>query len=564
MPEYILVAVAWPYVNGEPHLGHVAGNCLPADIFARYHRLVGNHVLMVSGSDMHGTPTALRALQEGVRPEVVAERFHRVHSENYSRLGIAFDLYTTTATENHRRVAQDIFSRLLENGHVFEDTMRMPWCERESRFLSDRFVEGTCPYCRNPGARGDQCDSCGRTLDAADLIDIRCKADGTTPAFRDTKHFFLKLSNFQKSLEEWVERQEHWRPNVRNATLSMLRERLPDRAITRDLDYGVPVPLRGYETKRIYVWFEALIGYLSASMEWSQLQGDPDAWKKWWHNPEARSFYFMGKDNIIFHTIIWPSTLLGYGGAPALNLPYDVPANEFLNVESRKFSKSQSFAVWLPDYLSRYDPDPLRYYLSAVMPETSDSDFTWAGFVSRNNDELVGTFGNFVHRVLSLIARNFDGKVPEPGELDEADRAAVDACATALAEASKNLSARRFRAGLAATMDLAQIGNRYVDQKAPWQTIKNDRQRTATTLWVGMNIVSTLRTICYPFVPFAAERIHQLLAEKGDVLSAGWRRTLPEAGRKLPQPAALFKKLEPSVADEELARLYGTATPART
>ncbi|MBI4219646.1 MAG: methionine--tRNA ligase [Chloroflexi bacterium] len=560
----MLVAVAWPYVNGEPHLGHVAGNCLPADIFARYHRLAGNHVLMVSGSDMHGTPTALRALQEGVRPEVVAERFHRVHSENYARLGIEYDLYTTTATENHRAVAQDIFSKLLQNGHLFESTVKMPWCERESRFLSDRFVEGTCPFCRSPGARGDQCESCGRTLDASDLIDIRCKADGTTPAFRETRHYFIRLSDFQKRLEEWVERQEHWRPNVRNATLSMLREPLPDRAITRDLDYGVPVPVRGYESKRIYVWFEALIGYLSASKEWAARRGDPDAWKKWWHNPEARSFYFMGKDNIAFHTIIWPSTLLGYAGAPPLNLPYDVPANEFLNIESRKFSKSRSFAVWLPDYLSRYDPDPLRYYLSAVMPETADSDFTWAGFVSRNNDELVGTLGNFVHRVLSLIARNFDGAVPEPGQLDDADRAALKACDVALEEGSRNLAARRFRAGLSAMMQLAQHGNRYIDQKAPWHTIKTDHTRTATTLWVGVNIVSTLRTISYPFVPFAAEKIHRLLAEEGTVLDVGWKRSTPESGRRLPTPVALFKKLEPSVADDELARLYGTAAPART
>ncbi|MBI2964794.1 MAG: methionine--tRNA ligase [Chloroflexi bacterium] len=557
MPEHILVAVAWPYTNDEPHLGHLAGACLPADIFARYHRLAGDHVLMVSGSDMHGTPTMLRALQEGVAPAVIANRFHEIHYDAYTRMGISFDLYTTTATANHREVAQDIFLHLLRNGHLSEKTIQMPWCEREGRFLTDRFVEGECPHCGFPKARGDQCDNCNRTLDPVDLKGIRCKRDGTTPVFRDTTHFFLKLTDFQRPLEEWIARQDHWRPTVRNMSMGLLREGLIDRAVTRDIEYGVPVPVEGYEQKRIYVWIEALTGYLSASKEWSRAHGDPDAWKRWWHDPKAKCVYFLGKDNITFHTILWPAMLMGYGGQPRLNLPYDVPACEWLTIERRKQSKSQHWAVWLRDYLSRYDPDPLRYYLAAVMPETSDSDFTWDGFYSRNNDELVGTLGNFVHRVLSLIARNFDGKVPDPGEMDQADHAALEACDIALRDAAAGLSGRRFRDGLRAFMELAQHGNRYVDGKAPWQSIKTDRARTATTLWVGLNVIATLRTVIYPYLPFSSEKLHALLGEPATVLSTGWRRTTPEAGRTLPPPKALFKKLEPGIVEMEVDRMHG-------
>jgi len=549
--------VAWPYVNGPPHLGHIAGNTLPADIFARYHRLAGNNVLMVSGSDQHGTPVSLRAREEGVPPEEVAERYHRVFAETNERMGFSFDLYTRTGTDNHRDVTHDIFAKLLAGGYLAEGTTEMPFCEMEQRFLSDRFVEGTCPYCGATEARGDQCDSCGKTLDPADLIDIRCKADGSIPVFRDTTHYFFRLSAFQERLEEWVAGQNQWRPNVRNMTLGMLREGLRDRAITRDIDWGVPVPVEGYEDKRVYVWFEAVIGYLSASKEWAKLHGDPDAWRAWWENPDARCFYFQGKDNIPFHTIIWPSMLMGYGG---LNLPYDVAANEFLTLEGRGLSTSQNWAIWLPDYLERYEPDPLRYYLSAIMPETSDSDFSWAGYVRRNNGELVATLGNFVHRVLTLTVRNFDGRVPAPGELDETDRAALAACDDALADAARNLEARRFREGLFAAMALAQHGNRYVDRKAPWATVKSDREAAATTLWTALNLVATLRTLSYPYLPFGAEKMHHLLGLDGDVLGDGWKRLVPEPGRPLAKPEPLFKKLDEGVVEEETARLEAART----
>lgn len=559
MPDHVLVAVAWPYVNGPPHLGHIAGNTLPADIFARYHRLAGNKVLMVSGSDQHGTPVALRARAESVTPEKIADRYHRLFAETNEHMGFSFDLYTKTGTKNHSEVVHDVFSKLDTGGYLEEDTTSMPFCEEEQRFLSDRFVEGTCPYCGARGARGDQCNTCGKTLDPVDLIDIRCKTDGSIPVFRDTKHFFFKLSAFQERLEEWVSRQEQWRANVRNTTLGILRDGLRDRAITRDIDWGVPVPVAGYEDKRIYVWFEAVIGYLSASKEWAKKTGDPDAWRAWWEDPSARCFYFQGKDNIPFHTIIWPAMLMGYGG---LNLPYDVPANEFLTLEGRGLSTSQNWAIWLPDYLERYEPDPLRYCLSAIMPETSDSDFSWAAYVSRNNDELVATLGNFVHRVLTMTVRTFEDRVPRPGDLDESDNTALAACNDALSSVATSLEARRFREGLQSFMALAQHGNRYIDQKAPWATAKTDLAATATTLWTALNIVSTLRTLSYPYLPFSAEKMHSLLGFDGEVLSDGWTLRIPEPGTPLGRPEPLFRKLDESVIEEETARLEAARTAA--
>jgi len=554
------VAVAWPYVNGPPHLGHIAGNTLPADIFARYHRLAGNHVLMVSGSDQHGTPVALRARLEGVSPGEIADRYHRVFAETNERMGFSFDLYTRTGTENHREVVHDVFTKLLAGGHLVEGTTTMPFCETEGRFLSDRFVEGTCPHCGSTEARGDQCDRCSKTLDPTDLIGIHCRADGSIPVFRETKHYFFRLSAFQGRLEEWVAKQEQWRPSVRNMTLGMLREGLRDRAITRDIDWGVAVPVEGYEGKRIYVWFEAVIGYLSASKEWAKRNGDSDAWRAWWEDAEARCFYFQGKDNIPFHTIVWPSMLMGYGG---LNLPYDVPANEFLTLQGRALSTSHNWAVWLPDYLERYEPDPLRYYLSAIMPETSDSDFSWEGYVRRNNDELVATLGNFVHRVLTMTVRNFAGRVPEPGALDEADRSALAACDAALADAARNLEGRRFRDGLQAMMSLAQHGNRYVDAKAPWAAVKSDRAAAATTLWTALNLVGTLRTLAYPFLPFSAQKMHALLGLDGDILEGGWKRPALEPGRRLGKPVPLYTKLDESVVEEETARLEAAGARAK-
>jgi len=375
MSERIFIAVAWPYANGSLHLGQIAGAYLPPDIFARYHRIKGNEVLMVSGSDQHGTPITIKAEQEGKKPGEIAARYHQQFLESWQKFGISFDLFTTTGTANHAEVAQDIFLTLLERGYLYKDTVSQPFCPRCQRFLADRYIEGTCPYCNSSGARGDQCEACGKPLSPAELIDPRCRICSTAPVFKDTEHFFLKLTAFNDKLLAWVKQQTHWRPNVLNFTVRYLEEGLKDRAITRDIDWGIPVPVDGFEDKRIYVWFEAVIGYLSAAKEWAKSSGDEEKWRAFWQDEAVKSYYFIGKDNIPFHTLIWPAMLMGYGDN--LNLPYDVPANEFLTIEGRKLSTSHNWAVWLLDYLSRYDPDPLRYLLSINMPETSDTDFSW-------------------------------------------------------------------------------------------------------------------------------------------------------------------------------------------
>ena len=533
---------------------------MPADIFARYHRLAGNNVAMVSGSDMHGTPTALRAVDEGVSPEEIARRYHDIWSACFEQMGFSYDIYTNTHTDQHRDVVQDMFKKLDQGGYFYESTQSMPYSTTEQRFLSDRFVEGTCPHCGYDEARGDQCDNCGRTLDPLDLIDIRSKRDGSTPEFRDTTHIFFKLSGFQDQLEKWLRAKSDWRPNVRNQSLGFLKEGLIDRAITRDIQWGVPVPAEayeGYEKKRVYVWFEAVMGYYSATRLWAERSGNPDAWKDFWQDPDAETYYFQGKDNIPFHTIIWPAILLAHGG---LNLPTDVVANEYLNLGGEGFSKSRGRAVWLPDYLERYDVDPLRYYLTSIMPETSDSEFTWEGFHAANNNELVATFGNFVHRVLTITNRNFDGRVPAPGDLDDVDQAALAACDTALQDTAAALERRQFREGLRAAMMLARHGNRYIDQKAPWAAVKSDKPAAATTLWVGLNIISTLRTLFHPFLPSSAEKIHEMLNLPGNPLDSGWTRTEITAGAALNPPTPLFRKLDQSIVEEENARLEAVKT----
>ena len=553
MPERILAAVAWPYANGSIHIGHVAGTYLPADIFARYHRLKGNDVLMVSGSDAHGTPVTLTAEERGITPEEVFSKYQAEFLDSWERLGISFDLFTTTHTDNHAAVSQDIFSRLLERGYIYKDTMVQPFCENESRFLADRYVEGTCPHCGFDGARGDQCDNCGRTLDPKDLLRMSCSICGSGPEFRETEHFFLKLSAFQDQLLEWVREQEHWRPNVRNFTIGFLEGGLHDRAITRDIEWGVPLPVEGYEDKRIYVWFEAVIGYLSASIEWAHNNGTPEEWKPFWEDG-SRAYYFMGKDNIPFHTVIWPAMLLGYGG---LNLPYDVPANEYLNLEGFKLSTSRNWAVWLPDYLDRYEPDPLRYVIAANLPETSDSDFSWREYVRRNNDELVATYGNLVHRVLSMLNRNFEGVLPEPGELDDVSNELLGEAQRRFDEVGSYLEAVRLRQALQSSMALAQAANRYLDQKEPWRALRQDKEDAAQTLWTTVSVINCLKTTLCPFLPFSSQKLHAMLGFDGNVEEKGWawHPNAMKPGQQLQRPTPLFRKLDEDVIAAEEQRL---------
>jgi methionyl-tRNA synthetase len=552
MTERIFIAVAWPYANGSLHLGHIAGAYLPADIFARYHRLKGNQVLMVSGSDQHGTPITLKADQEGKKPEDIIDYYQREFCECWQKLGIGFDLFTGTHTKNHAAVSQEIFLKLLEKGHLFKDKVSQFFCPKDQRFLPDRYVEGTCPYCKTPGARGDQCDACGRTLNATELIKPYCRICHATPVLKDTEHFFFKLSAFQGQLEKWVEQQYHWRANVAGLTRRYLKEGLRDRAITRDIEWGVPVPVEGFEDKRLYVWFEAVIGYLSAAKQWAaDISGDPEKWREFWEEKgAAKGYYFIGKDNIPFHTLIWPAILMGYGD---LNLPYDVPANEFLTFENQKGSKSKNWAVWVPDYLSRYDPDPLRYVLSINMPETNDTDFSWREFVRRNNDELVATYGNLVNRVLTFVYKNFEGKVPEPGELTADDIELQNSSRETIKEMGEHLGKCEFKLSILRAMELAAAANRYLDAKSPWKTIKTDRAAAARALYTTMTAITQLKNILCPFMPFSSQKVNEYLGFDKEISGWQWQELPP--GQKLNQPKPLFTKLEESIIEEETKRL---------
>ena len=558
MTETIFIGVAWPYANGPLHQGQMVGSFLPADVFARFHRLRGDKVLMVSGSDQHGTPVTVRAEQEGRSPQEVVDEFHQSFVESLDWLGITMDLFTTTGTDNHRETVHRIFLKLRAQGDIYKKSMLLHYCPQDDRYLPDRYVEGTCPHCGHENARGDECESCDRNINAIELIDPRCKLCGTTPEQRQSEHYFLRLSAYGDKLRAWVSEQKHWRPYVTSFTLGVLREGLQDRAITRDIAWGPAVPTEDMGSdKRIYVWFENVIGYLSASKEWANKQGDPEAWREFWQKPDCRSYYFIGKDNIFFHTLSWPATIMAYGDEEAhpLNLAYDVPANHFNNVAGKKASSSRRSAVWIPDLIGRYDPDPVRYYLCATMPETADSDFTWADFVARNNNELVATWGNLVNRALTLTYRNFDGRVPDAGELDKRATKLIERAEEMLSEVDEQLGASHFRAGLTAAMGLAHEANRFLDETAPWKALPDDRPAAARSLYTILCVINALKVAMWPFVPFSCERLHTYLGYDTPLIEEGWALKRPAAGQQLREPEPLFSKLEAEVAEQEEERL---------
>lgn len=588
MSDFIHVSVAWPYANGDLHIGHLAGNCLPADIFARYQRLKGRHVLMVSGSDSHGTPIMLTAEKEGLSTRETFEKYHRRFLESQQKIGISYDLYTHTDTENHHQVAQDLFLKLLENEAIYLETQQLLYDEEADRFLPDRFVEGTCYYCGYEEARGDQCDNCQHLIDALQLINPRSKLTGSTPVVRETDHYFLDLAQFKDQLHEYLADKDYWRPNVINFARNMVED-LHGRPITRDIDWGIEVPLEGWEDKRLYVWFEAVMGYLTASIEWAKNNGQPEAWHDWWYNPEARIYNFLGKDNIPFHTVIWQSELLGAqrlytdDNGKRFSLPYDVPANEYLNLKDGQFSKSRGYAVWLPDILERYDPDAVRYYVSAVMPETRDTEFSWEDFVARNNNELVGWWGNLVNRVIKFGYKNWDGTVPDPGDLRPADKTLLDAVEAGFQSVGSLLDEVKLRRGLDEAMRLAREVNVYLDT-APWfSVVKEDKQAAAATVYTALQAINYLKVLLAPWLPHTAQQLHEMLGFEGRVYGdltietyqeetrphaalvydgsqaiGKWEpQTLPP-GQKLGEPVALFKKLDAEkVVAEELARMGG-------
>jgi methionyl-tRNA synthetase len=551
MGERILVCIAWPYAKNSTHIGHIVGAYLPGDIFARYQRMAGNDVLMVSGSDSHGTPITVEADREGVSPREIVERYHAQILEIWQRLGMSWDLYTTTLTKNHYEVTQDFFLTLLKNGYLFKQTELAPYCPTDERFLPDRYILGTCPHCGYRGARGDQCENCGRLLDPEQLIDPYCRiclSQTSAIEFRETEHFYLDLPKLQPALSAWLgSATQHWRSNVISFTNNWIREGLHARAITRDLDWGVPIPLPGYDDKRIYVWFDAVIGYLSATKEWAQRRGAPDAWRDWWvttpENPApSRSYYFIGKDNISFHTVIWPALLLGYGG---LELPYDVPANEFMQMGGRKAASSEGNVIWTRDVLDRYGVDALRYYLAAIMPETRDTEFSYVDLVHRNNDELVATFGNAAHRALTFVQRHFAAKVPPAGKLTPEDEALLAAARDSFAAVGEAINVVRLREGLGEAMALARAVNKYLDDQAPWKTIKTDHDRAGTTLHVVIQALGALRVLLTPYIPAATQRLHRLLGFDGEVSACAWEFAPVPAGQHLPMPEPLFAKFDP-------------------
>jgi methionyl-tRNA synthetase len=592
MSRHILTAVAWPYANGPRHIGHVAGFGVPSDVFSRYHRLAGNNVLMVSGTDEHGTPILVQADQEGVTPRELADRYNRVIAEDLHQLGLSYDLFTRTTTRNHYAVTQEIFKGLYNNGYMIEQTTKGAISPSTGRTLPDRYIEGECYICHYADARGDQCDNCGNQLDAELLINPRSKINGETPDFIETEQFFLDLPALADALGSWLQTRTDWRPNVLKFSLNLIDDLRP-RAMSRDIDWGVPIPLPGWEdnpSKRLYVWFDAVIGYLSASVEWARRTGDPDAWKAWWTDPSAESYYFMGKDNVTFHSQIWPAELLGYdglgakGGAPGkfgeLQLPTEVVSSEFLTMEGRKFSSSRNVVIYVRDFLSRYSPDSLRYYLTAAGPETNDTDFTWAEFVRRNNDELVAAWGNLVNRSLSFTAKNL-GSLPAAGELTAADKELLATTSGAFATVGADLERSRMRAGLNESMRVVAEANKYLSEQAPWKLRESEPERMATILHTALQAVSDCTTLLSPFLPHTSQQVHDLLGRDGvlapqpelrevddldggpsyPVLSGdyaggvGWESVPLKVGTTIDTPTPLFAKLDQSVVDEELARM---------
>ncbi len=592
MTQNILVAVAWPYANSNIHVGNITGSYLPADIYARYHRLLGNRVLMVSGSDAHGTPVTVRADAEGTTPVKVYQKYHTSFLELYQKMGITYDLFTSTHTQNHFKVSQTIFTSLQKNGYLYTQKEKQWFAPSLGRFLPDRYVEGTCYVCGYNNARGDQCDQCGTLLDATQLIDPRSKVDGSSPELRETEHFYLDLGKLQDVVVAFLrEKETYWRSNVLRQSLGqILANDLHGRAITRDLDWGIPVPQQGWEGKCLYVWFEAVIGYLSAAIEWSKINNQPDAWQDWWVSPDARTYYFIGKDNIPFHAVIWPAQLSGAGeqfgelfegkSGLRLNLPYDVPANEFMNMEGQKISGSRNWAVWGLDFLSRYDPDPLRYYLTANMPEGKDTDWDWQDFYNKNNNELVATWGNLSYRVLSFAYKHWEGHVPVPGELRPEDQAALATIEAGFQTVSEQLNAVHLRAALLEAMRLATEINKYLDTTAPWLAIKSDKDAAAKSVFTALKAIDSLKILLAPFLPFTCEKLNQFLGytqplfgsqftttirdELGEhtVLQYNsnpaqgkWAPSQLEPGKSLAQPAPMFKKLDESIVEEERKRL---------
>jgi len=528
MTKSVLTAVAWPYANGPRHIGHVAGFGVPSDVFARYQRMTGANVLMVSGTDEHGTPLLVQAEKEGLTVQELADRYNRQIVHDLAGLGLSYDLFTRTTTRNHYAVVQELFRGLHDNGYMVKETTMGAISPSTGRTLPDRYIEGTCPICGADGARGDQCDNCGNQLDPADLINPVSKINGETPQFVETEHFLLDLPALADALSAWLKERQDWRPNVLKFSLNLLEDIRP-RAMTRDIDWGVPIPIEGWQdnnAKKLYVWFDAVVGYLSASIEWAYRIGEPEAWRTFWTNPDAVSYYFMGKDNITFHSQIWPAELLGYRGEGSregtvgqlgsLELPTEVVSSEYLTMSGSKFSSSKGVVIYVKDFLEEFGADPLRYFIAVAGPENNDTDFTWDEFVRRINNELANGWGNLVNRTVSMAHKNF-GEVPTPGELSDADQAILDLASRTFDEAGDALSHSRFKQGITKIMHVVGEANAYIAEQEPWKLAKDEsqRERLATVLWTALQVVSDCNTMLTPFLPHTAQAVHETLGRDG-------------------------------------------------
>ena len=538
MSKNILVSVAWPYASGSRHLGHIGGAYLPADIFARYHRVIGNKVLMVSGSDVHGTPITVRADAEGVEPIDIVNKYHNEFLGYWEKLNISWDNYTTTMTDTHIEVVHDIFLQLLENELIDKQTSLQAYDKSENRFLPDRYVEGTCPHCSYSEARGDQCDSCSKTLDPEELINPVSKISGSTAEFKETEHFFLKLSSLEAKLADWLETREGWRPHVINWAKSFVKEGLLDRAITRDLDWGIKIPVDDLgDGKKIYVWFEAVIGYLSASKEWAKLNGDEDAWKDWWTNEDAESYYFIGKDNVPFHAVIWPSILLGYEG---LNLPTNVPANQYILVKGEKASASRGVGKSLDEYLNEWNPDSLRYALASVLPEQSDSEISEDEMIRRNNEELVAAWGNLVQRVFKQIQNNFE-KLNNIGPEEELDIKLLESITNSYEQIGNQIEKVELKSALQESMKVVSTVNVYLNETEPWKVIKEDADRAYRILHTSLIAIDSCANLLYPFMPTTSNKVKNAIPRE---TNNDWGVNKIKTGAELKEIGLLFKKFD--------------------
>ncbi len=549
-----LVTTALPYANGPVHIGHLAGVYVPADIYVRYLRLKGEDVVMVGGSDEHGVPITIKAKNEGVTPQDIVDRYHEIIKASFEELGISFDVYSRTTSKIHAETAGEFFKRLYDKGEFVERTSMQLYDEQADQFLADRYVTGKCPHCGNDRAYGDQCEACGTSLNATDLIEPKSALTGNTPVLRETKHWYLPLDKWEPALREWIlEGHKEWKSNVYGQCKSWLDMGLQPRAVSRDLDWGIPVPVEGAEGKVLYVWFDAPIGYISNTKEIL-----PDTWQKYWKDPETRIINFIGKDNIVFHCIVFPAMMMAYGDG--FQLPENVPANEFLNLEGDKISTSRNWAVWLHEYLREFPgkQDVLRYVLTANAPETKDNDFTWRDFQARNNNELVAILGNFVNRAVVLTHKYFDGQLPNASDLQTVDNDLFAELVAIKASLSENLDNFHFREALKDAMNLARLGNKYLQETEPWKVSKTDMARTATILNVAIQLCANIAIACEPFMPFMSKKLAGILGLGEFTWEQLGRNDLVAGGSQLNEAELLFEKIEDATVDAQIQKLQNT------